>query len=84
MEISYIVMEPEDVHCTKQSQFDVNAYSFVGFIITCIKFGRSLFQKREETRLKMVQRPALVSQKYMSFWTILDLVNTCWIFVLPL
>lgn len=77
-------MEPEDVHCTKQSQFDVGAYSFVGFIITCIKFGRSSFQKREETRLKMVQRPALVSQKYMSFWAILDLVNTCWIFVLPL
>ena len=51
--------------------FDMDAYSFVGFIITCIKFGRSLFQKREETRLKMVQRPALVSQKYMSFWAIL-------------
>ena len=64
--------------------FDVDACSFVGFIIACIKFGRSLFQKREETRLKMVQRPALVSQKYMSFWAILDLVNTCWIFVLPL
>lgn len=75
------------MHCTKRSQFDMDAYfilfffdmdaySFVGFIITCIKFGRSLFQKREETRLKMVQRPALVSQKYMSFWAILDLVNT--------
>lgn len=37
--------------------------TFVGRIITCIKFGRSLFQKREETRLKVVQRPALVSQK---------------------
>lgn len=29
--------------------------------ITCTKFGRSLFQKREETILKVVQRPALVS-----------------------
>jgi len=76
-------MEPEDVHCTKRSQFDVDAYSFVGFFITCIKFRRSLFQKREETRLKVVQRPALVSQKYLSFWAILDLVNTDWIFVLP-
>lgn len=56
--------------------FDVDAYSFVGFIITCIKFERSLFQKREETRLKMVQRPALVSQKHMSFWAIIDHVNT--------
>lgn len=56
--------------------FDMDAYSFVGFIITCIKFERRLFQKREETRLKMVQRPALVSQKHMSFWAIIDLVNT--------
>ena len=39
-----MAMEPEDVHCTKRSEFDLDAYSFVGFIITCIKFGRSLFQ----------------------------------------